>query len=161
MPGVRRPIPWDGAPRALECSYCGMAYETITLGPVYYKMEATVQQMFTQTQNVIAGNQMRMHQAQMASSQRIGQMINDTYAYGIDLNRQSCANTQATMDRVNDMRSESLREVNSCHTGDGRYVESVIGFDNVYRNAARPDWYAAPEGMIDMGSDWVQLKKRY
>lgn len=136
-------------------------YETIQLGPDYQRMTNEINRMFMQANQTIANNAMQMANAQMESSQRMGNMINDTYAYGMELDRQSWANTNATMDRVNDMRSEAIRGVNSFSTGNGEYVEADVSFDNVYQNNGSKDVYAGVEGNIDMGSEWTMLKKRY
>lgn len=136
-------------------------YESIKLGPDYYKFTNEINRMFNQTEQVIANNNMAMANARMESSQRMGNMINDTYAYGMELDRQSWANTNATMDRVNAMRSEAIRGVNSYSTGNGDYVEADVRFDNVYQNNNYSDVYAGVEGNYDMGSEWTMLKKRF
>ena len=136
-------------------------YESITFGPDYYRMTNEINRMFNQTEQVIANNNMAMANAQMESSQRMSNMINDTYAYGMELDRQSWATTNSTMDRVNSMRSEAIRGVNSYSTGNGDYVEADVRFDSVYQNGTHPDVYAGVEGDFDMGSEWTMLKKRF
>lgn len=136
-------------------------YETIKTGPAFHQFESQIMQMFHRTNQQMANNAMRMAQAQMESGQRIGQMINDTNAYTMNLARQSFENTSAAMDRVNAMRSEAIRGVNSYSNGEDSVVEADVRFDRVYRNDSYSDLYAAAEGEIDMGSDWTILKKRY
>lgn len=134
-------------------------YETIKPGPAFHQAEQMAQQMLQRANQQISNNAMNMFQAQMESSNRMGQMINETYSYGMELDRQSYANTSATMDRVNRMRSEAIRGVNSYDTGSGTYVEADVRFDNVYRNNTYSDVYAATEGAIEMGSEWTVLRK--
>lgn len=136
-------------------------YETIKTGPDFSRIVNEINRMFMQTEQTIANNAMRMANAQMESAQRMGNMINDTYSYGMELDRQSWANTNATMDRVNDMRSEAIRGVNSYTTGSGDFVEADVRFDSVYQNTQNPDLYAGVEGNYDMGSEWTVLKKRF
>lgn len=64
-------------------------------------------------------------------------------------------------DRVNNMRSEAIRGVNSYTTGSGDFVEADVRFDNVYQNTQNPDLYAGVEGAYSMGSEWTALKKRF
>lgn len=136
-------------------------YETIKTGPDFSRIVNEINRMFMQTEQTIANNAMSMANAQMASSQRMGNMINDTYSYGMELDRQSWASTNATMDRVNAMRSEAIRGVNSYTTGSGDFVEADVRFDNVYQNTQNPDLYAGVEGNYDLGSEWTMLKKRF
>lgn len=136
-------------------------YETIKVGPDFFRIVNEINRMFMQTEQTIANNAMRMANDQMESSQRMGNMINDTYSYGMELDRQSWANTNATMDRVNDMRSEAIRGVNSYMTGSGDFVEADVRFDSVYQSTQNPDLYAGVEGNYDMGSEWTVLKKRF
>lgn len=136
-------------------------YESIKLGPDYYRMTNEINRMFNQTEQVIANNNMSMARAQMESSQRMGAMINDTYAYGMELDRQSRATTDSTMDRVNAMRSEAIRGVNSYSTGNGDSVEADVRFDSVYQNSTHSDIYAGVEGSYDMGSEWIMLEKKF
>ncbi len=136
-------------------------YETIKTGPDFSRIVSEINRMFMQTEQTIANNAMSMANAQMESAQRMGNMINDTYSYGMELDRQSWANTNATMDRVNNMRSEAIRGVNSYTTGSGDFVEADVRFDNVYQNTQNPDLYAGVEGAYSMGSEWTALKKRF
>lgn len=136
-------------------------YETIKIGPDFSRFVNEINRMFMQTEQIIANNAMSMANAQMESSQRMGNMINDTYSYGMELDRQSWANTNATMDRVNDMRSEAIRGVNSYTTGSGDFVEADVRFDSVFQSTQNPDLYAGVEGTYDMGSEWNVLKKRF
>lgn len=136
-------------------------YETIKIGPDFYRIVNEINRMFSQTEQTIANNAVSMANAQMESQQRIGNMISDTYSYGMELDRQSWARTNAAMDRINTMRSEAIRGVNSYTTAGSNYVEADIRFDNVYQNTQNPDLYAGVEGNFDMGSEWTVLKKRF
>lgn len=136
-------------------------YETIKTGPDFFRILNEINRMFMQTEQTLANNAMSMANAQMESGQRMSNMINETYSYGMELDRRSWANTNAVMDRVNNMRSEAIRGVNSYTTGNGNFVEADVRFDNVYQNTQNPDLYAGVEGSFDMGSEWTVLKKRF
>lgn len=136
-------------------------YESIAPGPDYIRFTNEINRIFMQTSQTISNNAMQMANAQMESSRRMGNMINDTYAYGMELDRQSWMSTSATMDKVADMRSEAIRGVNSYSTGNGDYIEADVKYDSVYQNNSDTDIYAGVEGMYDMGSEWTILKKKY
>lgn len=136
-------------------------YETIKTGPDFSRIVNEINGMFMRTEQTISRNAMSTANAQMESGQRMSHMINDTYSYGMELDRQSWANTNSVMDRVNNMRSEAIRGVNSYTTGNGDFIEADVRFDSVYQSTRNPDLYAGVEGNYDMGSEWTALKKRF
>ena len=120
-----------------------------------------------QEQNAVNGALEQMNRDNMASWDRKQQIVSDTSAYTSGVMHQMFDSNAATMDRVNNLRSEQLREVNTYYTaadggyGDPRVVEADIGWDHVYQNTEHPDIYAASTGEapLEFGVDYEELKQ--
>ena len=108
---------------------------------------------------------MAIHQQEMASWNRRSQILQDAHNHTMNTMREMNANTAATHDRVANMHSEMLREVNTYHTvspGYGRpdVVEADIRWDHVYQNTQNPDVFVSTENIwLDPGVDFEELKR--
>jgi hypothetical protein len=72
----------------------------------------------------------------------------------------------ATSQRVNNLRSEAIRGVNTYYTQSPGYgvpnvVEAGVGWDHVYQNTQYPDLFAASTGEapLEFGVDFEELKQ--
>lgn len=101
----------------------------------------------------------------MASWDRRQQILQDTHNYTTGVMHEMNANTAATHERVANMHSEMIREVNTYHTASPGYgrpdiVEADIRWDHVYQNTNDPDQFAATENIwLDPGVDFEELKR--
>jgi DNA-directed RNA polymerase subunit RPC12/RpoP len=124
------------------------------------------QSLIQYIQNLRNQTTMAIHQQEMASWNRRQQILQDTHNYTTGVMREMNANTAATHDRVANMHSEMLREVNTYHTASPGYgrpdvVEADIRWDHVYQNTNNPDQFAATENIwLDPGVDFEELRKR-
>jgi hypothetical protein len=103
---------------------------------------------------------------QMASWDRRQQIVRDASDYGSSVMHQMQQSNAATMDRVNNLRSESIRGGNTYYTQSPGYgvpdvVEADVGWDHVYQNTQRPDVFAASTGAapLEFGVDFEELKQ--
>ena len=123
------------------------------------------QYMIQYLQNLRNQSAMAIHQQEMASWNRRQQILQDTHKYTTGVMREMNANTAATHDRVANMHSEMIREVNTYHTASPGYgrpdvVEADIRWDHVYQNTNNPDQYVATENIwLDPGVDFEELKR--
>ena len=123
------------------------------------------QYMIQYLQNLRNQSAMAIHQQEMASWNRRQQILQDTHNYTTGVMREMNANTAATHDRVANMHSEMIREVNTYHTASPGYgrpdvVEADIRWDHVYQNTNNPDQYVATENIwLDPGVDFEELKR--
>ena len=108
----------------------------------------------------------RMNRDQMASWDRKQQIIQGASDYGSNVMHQMQQSNAATMDRVNNLRSESIRGVNTYYTqqpgfGVPDVVEANVGWDHVYQNTQHPDVFAASTGAapLEFGVDFEELKQ--
>ena len=119
-----------------------------------------------QEQNAVNGALEQMNRDNMASWDRRQQIVSDTAAYTSGVMHQMFDSNAATSQRVNNLRSEQLREVNTYYTAAGggytdpRVVEADIGWDHVYQNTQDPDVFAASTGAapLEFGVDFEELK---
>ena len=123
------------------------------------------QYMIQYLQNLRNQSAMAIHQQEMASWNRRQKILQDTHDYTTGVMREMNANTAATHDRVANMHSEMIREVNTYHTASPGYgrpdvVEADIRWDHVYQNTNNPDQFAATENIwLDPGVDFEELKR--
>ena len=103
---------------------------------------------------------------QMASWDRRQQIIQGASDYGSNVMHEMQRSNAATMDRVNNLRSESIRGVNTYYTqspgfGVPDVVEAGVGWDHVYQNTQYPDVFAASTGEapLEFGVDFEELKQ--
>ena len=108
----------------------------------------------------------QMNRDNMASWDRKQQIVSDTANYTSNVMHQMFEDNAATSNRVNNLRSEAIREVNTYHTvaggyGDPTVVEAGTGWDHVYQNTQDPDIYAASTGAapLEFGVDFEELKQ--
>ena len=107
----------------------------------------------------------QMNRDQMASWDRRQQILRDASDYGSNVMHQMWDSNAATHDRVNNLWSETIREVNTYHTaapgfGVPEVVEASTQWDHVYQNTQHPDWFAASTGEapLEFGVDFEELK---
>ncbi len=123
------------------------------------------QQLLLQAQQeagVINDAMAQMNRDRMASWDRRQNIIRETSEYGSQVMREMYQSNSATQDRVNTLRSEAIRGVNSYYTRGGDYdrVEVDISQDHVYQNVKHPDYYASSQGApFDFGVDYEELDR--
>ncbi|MBQ7058319.1 MAG: hypothetical protein IJM83_03325 [Firmicutes bacterium] len=108
----------------------------------------------------------QMNQQQMASWDRKQQIIQNTSNYENAVMHQMLESNAATSQKVNNLTSEAIRDVNSYYTNSFGYgvppvVEADIGWDHVYQNTQFPDQFAASTGAapVNFGADFEELKR--
>ena len=123
------------------------------------------QSLIQYIQNLKNQTAMAIHQQEMASWNRRSRILQDAHNHAMNTMREMNANTAATHDRVANMHSEMLREVNTYHTASPGYgnpdvVEADIRWDHVYQNTQNPDVFVAAENIwLDPGVDFEELKR--
>lgn len=108
----------------------------------------------------------QMNRDQMASWDRRQQIIRDASDYSSGVMHQMFQDNAATSQRVNNLRSEAIRGVNTYYTQSPGYgvpnvVEAGVGWDHVYQNTQYPDLFAASTGEapLEFGVDFEELKQ--
>lgn len=161
----------EGAfPRAMEV--LEQVRRTIQPLPLFHQETERLRQqillMAQQESGAINDALSQMNRDRMASWDRQQNIIQSTHEYTTGVMRQMQQDNAATMDRVNNLRSEAIRGVNTYYTaaggpGDPRVVEADIGWDHVYQNTQHPDWYAASTGEapLEFGVDYEELKQTH
>ena len=108
---------------------------------------------------MVQNAQMNIAQNQAASWDRQSRIIADTNAYTSQIQHQMMADNAASHDRVANLHSEMIREVNTYHGRDG-VVEASTQFDHVYQHRQYPDVYAASQGdALEFGVDFEELPR--
>ena len=118
-----------------------------------------------QEDQAIGGAMAQMAQDDMASFRRRQGIVSDLSAHASSVMGQMRESNDATMQRVRNLQSEAVREVNTFHarpgfSGDARTVEASTRWDHVYQNTEYPDRFAANEGApLEFGVDFEELKQ--
>ena len=108
---------------------------------------------------------MAMHQQETASWERKSQTVNDAHRYTMNVMHEMNANTAAAHDRAANLRSESIRGVNTFHTAHPGYgtpdvVEADVRWDHVYQSSRDADIFAAAEQVwLEPGLDFEELNR--
>ena len=119
-----------------------------------------------QAQNAIDNAMGQMARDQMASWDRKQAIIQGASDYGTQVMREMRSDAARTNDIVNNLRSESIRGVNTYYaqpfgvSNDPRVVEADVRWDHVWQNTQHPEWFAAKEGdaPLEFGVDYEELK---
>ena len=123
------------------------------------QMNAFIENEKMKARNTVANAQFNMAQQNIASMERRSAIIADTNAYTSNIAHQMMANNAASHNRVANLNSEMIPEVNSYYGSDG-IVEASTRYDHVYQNRTDPDLYAAQEGdYYEPGVDFTELKR--
>jgi hypothetical protein len=108
----------------------------------------------------------QMNRDQMDSWNRRQQILRDTSDYGSSVMEQMRQSNAQTQQRFNNLRSESIRGVNTYHTATSGYgvppvVEASTQWDHVYQNTRFSDQFAASTGEapLEFGVDFEELHK--
>lgn len=118
-----------------------------------------IQQVRQDAMALVSNAQMGMAQAQAASWDRQSQIVADTNAYTSDIQHQMMRDNAASHDRVANLHSEMIREVNTYHGRDG-VVEASTQYDHVYQHRQDTDRYAAQQGdALVFGVDFEELPR--
>ena len=103
--------------------------------------------------------QMSMAQTQAQSFENQQRIIADKNAHIDNIQQQMIAGNAATHNKVSNMQSEMINEVN-VYKGSEGFVQASTSFDHVYQNRQYPDVYAAQVGSgYDFGVDFEELEK--
>lgn len=130
------------------------------------RLRQTILAQARQEQNAIDSAMGQMARDQMASWDRKQAIIQGASDYGTQVMHEMRASAERTNDIVNNLRSESIRGVNTYYaqpfgaSSDPRVVEADIRWDHVYQNTQHPDRFAAGEGYapLEFGVDYEELK---
>ena len=108
----------------------------------------------------------QMNRDQMASWDRRQQIIRGASDYGSNVMHQMFQDNAATSQRINNLRSESIRGVNTYYTqspgfGIPSVAEADVSWDRVYQNTQYPDVFAVSAGdaPLEFGVDFEELKR--
>ena len=147
---------------ALE--YYKQVRDTFDETPKYREFEKVLQQYIVrskmQTDQHIANVQAQMAQDNINHMNRTSAIINSTNDYTNDIMRQMREDNSASMDRVRNLQSESIRGVNTYHTNDGRVAEASINWDHVYQSNVNPDNFMFTSGTsFEPGVDFDELNR--
>ena len=119
-----------------------------------------------QEQAVINDALDQMNRDRMASWDRQQQIVQSTSDYGSSIMREMRESNAQTQQRVNNLRSESIRGVNTYYTQNAGFgvppvVEASTQWDHVYQNTQAPDVFAASTGAapLEFGVDYEELKQ--
>ena len=94
-----------------------------------------------------------------ASMNRQSQIIADTNAYTSNIQHQMISDNAASHDRVANLHSEMIRDVNT-YRANGSVVEASTMFDHVYQSTRDPDVFAAQTGnSLEFGVDFEELPR--
>ena len=143
---------------------------TIEYMPAYQQETDRLREIFMlqrmQETNAINDAIAQMNRDNRASWDRRRNIIQDASDYGAQIMRDMRESTAQTNERVNDLRSETIREVNTYYThntgyGEPHVVEASTQWDHVYQNRQHPDWYAAKQGdaPLEYGVDFEELDR--
>ena len=138
--------------------------------PAYQQETDRLREMFTlqsmQETNAINDAMAQMNRDNMASWDRRRNIIQGASDYGTQVMRDMRESTARTNERVNNLRSETIREVNTYYTHNTGYggphvVEASTRWDHVYQNRQHPDRYAAKQGdaPLEYGVDFEELDR--
>lgn len=135
-----------------------------------YEESPTFERAKAQLHDALAQEQMRQAQAvnaamsQMARDNaahwdRMNDIVRDTNDYTTNVMHDMFASNAASHERVANLNSEMLREVNTYHANGG-VVEASTSWDHVYQSAEHPDWFVATEGFeLRPGIDFEELPR--
>ena len=119
-------------------------------------MEQTMAEAVALAQNALAG----IAQNNAASMDRSSRIIAETNAYTSNIQHQMIADNAASHNRVANLQSEMIRDVNTYHTNTGGIVEASTSYDHVYQNTHNPDVFAAQQGdSFEFGVDFEELTR--
>ncbi len=161
---------------ALEAAFAAAAdahdkiRESIAVLPLYEQERARLQDMLNlqaqQEDAAIANAMGQMNRDRMASWDRQRQIIRDASDYSSNVMHQMFESNAQTMDRVNNLRSEAIRGVNTYYTASPGYgvppvVEASTQWDHVYQNTQDLNLFAASQGAapLEFGVDYEELKQ--
>ena len=138
--------------------------------PLFTQETNRIREMLT-LQSIQETNEMndamaQMNRDNMASWDRRRNIVQGASDYGTQVMRDMRESTARTNDRVNNLRSEAIRGVNTYYThntgyGEPRVVEASTQWDHVYQNQRHPDCYAAKQGdaPLEFGVDFEELDR--
>ena len=143
---------------------------TIEVLPLFEREMARIRDSLTmqaqQESAVINDAMAQMNRDQMASWDRKQRIMQDASDYGSSVMREMRESNAQTQQRVNNLRSESIRGVNTYYTqssglGVPPVVEASTQWDHVYQNTRHPDHFAASTGSapLEFGVDYEELSK--
>ena len=155
----------DAHPDAFEDAQkaCALVRASYEESPEFERRKA-------QLHDAIAEVQMRGAQAvnaamsQMARDNaahwdRMNDIVRDRNDYTTNIMRDMIASNAASHDRVANLNSEMIREVNTYHANGG-VVEASTSWDHVYQSADHPDRFIATEGFeLRPGIDFEELPR--
>lgn len=107
----------------------------------------------------------QMNRDRMASWDRQREIVRSTADYGTNIMREMRESNAETQQRVNNLRSEAIRGVNTFYTASSGFgvppvVEASTQWDHVYQNTQHPDYFAASEAApLEFGVDYEELKQ--
>lgn len=143
--------------------------DSIEILPLFEREMARIRDLLLQQRQqetaVINDALGQMNRDRMASWDRQQQIIQSTSDYGSNIMREMRESNAQTQQRVNNLRSESIRGVNTYYTRNPGFgvppvVEADTRWDHVYQNTQRPENFAANTGApLEFGVDYEELSQ--
>lgn len=116
-------------------------------------------QLDQQSAQAINSSMQQMARDNAAHWDRMNAITRETNEYTTGVMHDMFASNAATNDRMANLRSETIREVNTYYGSDG-VVEASTSWDHVYQSSQDPDRYIATEGFeLRPGIDYEELRR--
>lgn len=133
--------------------------------PTFERVKAQLRDMLMQEQmrgaQAVNAAMSQMMRDNAAHWDRMNDIVRDTNDYTNNIMRDMIASNAASHDRVANLQSEMIREVNTYHANGG-VVEASTMWDHVYQSADHPDWFVATEGFeLRPGIDFEELPRTH
>lgn len=123
-----------------------------------FLMQAVAQSQMQQSQ-IMSSAMSQMAQDNAAHWDRMNAITRDANEHATNVMHDMMASSSAVNDQMANLRSETIREVNTFHANGG-VVEASTSWDHVYQSTEDPDRFVATEGFeLRPGIDFEELKR--
>ena len=155
----------DATPDAFDasCEACRLIRASYEESPEFERAKAQIRDRVTQAQmqqaQAVNAAMSQMARDNAAHWDRMNDIVRDTNDYTTGVMHDMMASNAASHDRVANLNSEMLREVNTYHANGG-VIEASTSWDHVYQSGEHPDWFVATEGFeLRPGIDFEELPR--
>ena len=155
----------DATPDAFgaACEACRLIRASYEESPEFERAKAQIRDRVTQAQmqqaQAVNAAMSQMARDNAAHWDRMNDIVRDTNDYTTGVMHDMMASNAASHDRVANLNSEMLREVNTYHANGG-VIEASTSWDHVYQSGEHPDWFVATEGFeLRPGIDFEELPR--
>lgn len=132
---------------------------TVREGEYFLRQKQRAVEMIRGAKNQVAQTQLQMANDRARASQNISRILADKQNYVSNVQQSMFDSCSATQERVTNMQSEAIREVNTFSGNDGRTVEADTRFDRVFQHQTDHDRFVGTSGDFQ-SSDYDELKRR-